>query len=160
MERFDDMEINEKDGDTHTRGTYIISKDREFYDIHIGIKVIKSGMAGTGYGSVFMVVETTDGEKHIFGPLTKTVGAKIPEGVNKDEGDNHYRTKLAFDDPNEVISWYLVVGASNTRGFPDSIPSLKESILENAEFIHQLSEIGAGKSQNIEGLNVTRTTKR
>ncbi|MDA2379173.1 hypothetical protein PDN17_23000 [Bacillus cereus] len=160
MERYDDMEVNEENGSTHTRGTYIISKDGDFFNIHMGIKVRKSGVEGTGHGTVFLVVETSDGQKYTFGPLEKTVGAKFPEGVNTDEGDHHYRTKLAFDDANEVVSWYLVVGANDNSVIPRSIEDVKTMVLENVEFMSKLAEIAAGKSSNINGLNVTRTGRR
>ncbi|EMN7726856.1 hypothetical protein WB980_000100 [Bacillus cereus] len=160
MERFDDMEINEKNGSTHTRGTYIISKDRDFYDINMGIKVTKSGIDGTGHGSVFLVVEQPDGNKLTFGPIEKTVGADALKGVNTDETGNHYRTKLAFDDPNQVLSWYLIVGASDIPGLPRSLDDVKRMVLENLEFMKKIVDIAVGQSMEIDGLMVQRTAKR
>ena len=159
MPEFDHQNQTKRSGDSKVTAGYIITKlDNGIFDVHIGLELIKEGRVGTGYGSAFLIVEKTDGKQFTFGPIYQTEGADVRDGFNRGYSRLDYRTRVQFDDPNEVLTWHLVIGVSESHGsFPRSIEDLKEMILDNAEWIGELAEIAVGGVLTIDDFNVFRT---
>lgn len=159
--QYDSLIKKDSPGDSNITGEYTITKlDNDIYNIHLGIEVENRGRLGTGYGMVLLIVELQDGRKLTFGPITKTEGADAWDSYNKGSNSEEYRTKIPFDDYTEVVTWYLIFGASDSKGYPTSIRDLKELILDNAEFLVELAKIGVGGSQIFGDFKIFRTNIR
>lgn len=73
--------------------------------------------------------------------LSETVGARYPQGVNHRTDSAIFNTHAAY-----LIIWYLAVGASNSRGYPKSIRTFKQLILDTVEFAGLIEGIAVGAS--------------
>ncbi|PZE20532.1 hypothetical protein [Paenibacillus xerothermodurans] len=162
-EQFDHMSQTEKSGDTKVTGGYIITKlDHGLYDVHIGLEVVKEGRSGKGYGTACLVVDKADGSTTAFGPLYQTEEADDVDGYHRGYTRQDKRTRIQFEDPNEVVSWYLALSASESEGtdFPRSLDDLNKMLKENAEALARFGSIAVGGVETFGILKVFRTGVR
>mgnify|MGYP001143764931 CR=1 FL=1 len=158
---YDSINDEKSEGSSKTKGSYVIDIEGQIAKVKLHIEVTKSGMAGSAHGTVFLVGQDLDDKISVLGPtLSETVGAKIPEGINHDDDSTEFRAAASLFDGTKLKTWYLVVGASDSRGFPTSIPDLKKQILEDANFIKELTGIAVGIAKDIADLKVIRTSLR
>ncbi|MCR8978659.1 hypothetical protein [Brevibacillus laterosporus] len=162
MSVFDSYNDSKDDGSAKTKGGYVIDIDGEIARVHLDIKVIKSGIDGSAHGAVYLIGQEPSGKFIVLGPtLSETVGAKFPEGINDESDQTEFRAHAAlFQDPSRLLTWYLGIGASESHGFPRSIPDLKEAILDQVEFIEQIAGIAVGASLDVAGIKFVRTSIR
>lgn len=151
----------ETPGDSEVNGGYTISKlENNLFNVHVGLEVKKFSRSGTAYGLALLLVELAGGVKQTFGAITETVGADVIDGFNRDYSFQDYRTRIPFEDYSKVVTWYLVLGASESRGYPTSIDDLKNEILDKAEFIRELAELATGESKTFGDYKIFRSTLR
>ncbi len=163
MTIFDHIPTESKDsGSAKTKGECVIEFEENIAKINTNIEVIKSGMDGTAYGEVVLIGQQPDGNVIFLGPvLSKTVGAKIPEGVNKKSDSASFRAHAElFQDPTKLLTWWLCISADETIGVPRSIPDLKKLIIDNVEFVTQIVGIALGSTTDIGNFKVIRTKIR
>lgn len=159
MSPFDHNSDSNQEGSASTKGGYAIEIEGEIANINLDIEVTKSGLDGSAHGAIYLLGQLPNGEFITLGPtLSKTVKAKVPQGINSDSNQISFRERASlFQDPTQLLTWYLGIGSSESHVFPHSTPDLKLAILENEEYIAKLTNIAVGASSDIADIKFLRT---
>lgn len=156
---FDSISDVKENNSATTYGSYVIDIEGQIAKVKLDIRVKKTGIDGHAYGAVFLVGQDFDDKTNIIGPtLSETVGAVVGTGLNEHPDSKEFRAAASLFDGTKLKTWYLVVASSDTHGFPRSIPDLKKQILEDANFIKELTGIAVGIAKDIAELKVIRTS--
>jgi len=136
---------DKKDGSTTTSGTGVITLlDNGSLKAEVSAKVTKSGLTGTGKGSMSLILLKIDGQPFQVINAGATVGAKVPQGVNHKNDSNSLTLFPSF--ASTIVAAQLVVNTSDDKGYPTSIPDLIKMV---GDIDKQLSDAGFPSLRNL-----------
>jgi hypothetical protein len=151
---------DQSSGSTRVEDSAIVVPKGDKVNITIHLKVTKKGVEGSGMGAANLVGMDATASNLIFATpeVSKTVGAKFPQGINWNTADKQITLKKSKYDEADMI--YMVTQVKNSEAVPHSMQDVHKLILANTQgALDTVKHIAAGTSFTIQAGGVSVTLK-
>lgn len=147
--------VDESEGDAKVTGSVALHPEGDRYKVHLDINVRKTGVDGNAFGAIRLVGLDDTGEFKFQTPsLSKTVGAKVPQGKNHKTGDLDVYVREAIIEDCPML--FVAVEIKDAKGAPRSGKDMKDLVLKNRnELMKAFESLGSSKSGrvNVDGIS-------
>lgn len=151
---------DQSSGSTRVEDSATVVPQGNNVQITISLKVTKKGLEGSGTGAANLVGFDATGTNLIFATpeLYKTVGAKVPQGINWNTADKQISLKASVYNNADMV--FMVTQVKNGEAVPHSMQDVQKLIVANTQgALDTLKHIAAGSSLTISGGGFSITLK-